>query len=173
MAIPDLRQFTISRSGLLLLSGGVALALLGLSRWDPVGPQSMICRHRDDPRGTINFRVDVGRGDDRVRFADGQTVRVETSRDRITFLEKEANRSHLSDNDGDEAALGSISPEVRELGTPASTAPVVIHFDRHHDVEHRTTIDRHRLTFQEQALTKEGQPGDVMMDGRCQLVAPG
>lgn len=173
MAIQDRRRFTVSRFGLLLLSGGGALGVLALSRWDPVGPQSMICRHRDDPRGTINFRVDVGRGEDRVRFADGQTARVETSRDRITFLEKEANRSQLSDNDGDEASLGTISPEVRQLGIPAPTAPVVIHFDRHHDVEHRTTIDRHRLTFQEQALSKEGQPGDVMMDGRCKPVAPG
>jgi hypothetical protein len=173
LATPDLRQLRISRTGLLLLSAGAALVLLALSRWDPVGPQSLICRHRDDPKGTINFRVDVGRGDDRVRFADGQTVRVQTSRDRITFLEKEANRFHLSDEDGDEAGLGMLSWEERELGIPAPTAPVVIHVDRGHDVEHRTTIDRRRLTFQEQALTEDGQPGDVMMDGRCRPVAAG
>lgn len=157
----------------MLLGGGVALVVLALSRWDPVGPQSLICRHRDDPKGTINFRVDVGRGDDRVRFADGQTVRVQTSRDHITFLEKEANRFHLSDNDGDEVGLGMVSPDLRELGIPAPTAPVVIHVDRGHDVEHRTTIDRHRLTFQEQVLTKDGQSGEVMMDGRCRPVAAG
>jgi hypothetical protein len=47
----------------------------------------------------------------------------------------------------------------------------VIHFDHHHDVEHRTTIDRHRLTFQEQSLTEEGRPGEVIMTGRCRAVA--
>ncbi|MEA5423572.1 hypothetical protein VB777_10295, partial [Synechococcus sp. CCY9202] len=45
----------------------------------------MGCRHRDDPEGTIDFRVDVGQGDDQVRFADGLTVPVQTSRDQITF----------------------------------------------------------------------------------------
>ena len=170
VASPNLRTFAISRPGLLLITSGIALVAVALSRWDPVGPQSLICRHRDDPKGTINFRVDVGRGEDRVRFADGQTVPVQTSRDQITFLEKEANRFHLSDTDGDEAGLGMVSPDVRELGIPATTAPVVIHFDRGHDVEHRTTIDRRRLTFQEQALTKEGRPGEVMMDGRCHPV---
>jgi hypothetical protein len=29
----------------------------------------------------------------------------------------------------------------------------------------------HHLTFQEQALTEDGKPGDVMMDGRCKPVA--
>jgi hypothetical protein len=162
----------ISRPGL-LLTGGIALVVLALSRWDTVGPQSLICRHRDDPKGTINFRVDVGRGEDRVRFVDGQTMPVETSRDQVTFLEKESNRFHLADNDSDEAGLGMVSQEVRELGIPVTTAPVVIHFDRRHDVEHRTTIDRHRLTFQEQSLTEEGQPGEVIMTGHCQLVAAG
>lgn len=173
MVSPDQRQFMISRPGLLLLTAGIALVALALSRWDAVGPQSLICRHRDDPKGTINFRVDVGRGDDRVRFADGQTLPVQTSRDQITFLEKESNRFHLTDNDSDEAGLGMVSREVRELGIPATTAPVVIHFDRRHDLEHRTTIDRHRLTFQEQSLTEQGQPGEVMMTGRCQPVAAG
>ena len=171
MAIPDQRPFLISRPGLLLLSGGIALVVLALSRWDPVGPQSLICRHRDDPKGRINFRVDVGRGKDRVRFADGQTLPVETSRDQITFLEKESNRFHLADNDSDEAGLGMVSRDVRELGIPATTGSVVIHFDHHHDVEHRTTIDRHRLTFQEQSLTEEGRPGEVIMTGRCRPVA--
>ena len=161
-----------SRRGLLLLTGGIAFVVLALSRWDPVGPQSLICRHRDDPKGTINFRVDVGRGEDRVRFADGQILPVQTSRDQITFLEKESNRFHLADNDSDEAGLGMVSRDVRELGIPATPpSPVVIHFDRHHDVEHRTTIDRHRLTFREQSLTEEGQPGEVIMTGRCQPVA--
>ena len=171
MAMPDLRQFTISRSGLLLITAGVALVVLAVRSWDPVGPQSLICRHRDDPKGLINFRVTVGRGEDRVRFADGQTLPVETSRDQITFLEKESNSFHLSDNDSDEAGLGMGSREERELGIPPVAAPMVVHIDRRHDVEHRTTIDRHRLTFQEQALTKGGQPGEVMMDGRCQPVA--
>jgi hypothetical protein len=163
----------ISRPGLLvlLLAGGIALVALALSRWDPVGPQSLICRHRDDPKGKINFRVDVGRGEDRVRFADGQIMPVETSRDQITFLEKESNRFHLSDNDSDDAGLGMVRRDVRELGIPATVSPVVIHFDRHHDVEHRTTIDRHRLTFQEQSITEGGQPGEVIMTGRCQPVA--
>lgn len=173
MAIPDQRQF-ISRPGrLMLLTGGIALVVLALSRWDPLGPQSLLCRHRDDPRGTINFRIDVGRGDDRVRFADGQILPVQTSWDQITFLEKESNRFHLADNDRDEAGLGAVSRDVRELGIPATTKPVVIHFDHHHDVEHRTTIDRRRLTFQEQSLTEEGQPGKVIMTGRCQPVAAG
>lgn len=157
----------------MLLTGGIALVVLALSRWDPLGPQSLLCRHRDDPRGTINFRIDVGRGDDRVRFADGQILPVQTSWDQITFLEKESNRFHLADNDRDEAGLGAVSRDVRELGIPATTKPVVIHFDHHHDVEHRTTIDRRRLTFQEQSLTEEGQPGKVIMTGRCQPVAAG
>lgn len=173
MAIPHQRQFTISRPSLLLLTGGFTLVVLALMNWDRVGPQLLICQHRDDPKGTINFRVDVGRGDDRVRFADGQTLPVQTSRDRITFLEKESNRLQLSDNDNDEAGLGMVSQEERELGIPATRAPVVIHVDRRHDVAHRTTIDRHRLTFQEQSLTEEGQPGEVMMTGRCQPVAAG
>jgi hypothetical protein len=170
MAIPDQRQFMIGRQGLLLLAGGIALVVLALSRWDPVGPQSLICQHRDDPKGRINFRVDVGRGEGRVRFADGQTLPVETSRAQITFLEKESNRFHLADNDSDEAGLGMVSREVRELGIPAKTGSVVIHFDHHHDVEHRTTIDRHRLTFQEQSLTEEGRLGEVIMTGRCRPV---
>lgn len=173
VVIPDQRQFTLRRPGLLLLISGIALVVLALSRWDPVGPQSLICRHRDDPGGKINFHVDVGRGNDRVRFADGQTLPVQTSRDQITFLEKESNRFHLNDNDSDEAGLGMVSREERELGIPATRAPVVIHFDRRHDVEHLTTIDRHRLTFQEQSLTEAGQPGDVMMTGLCQPVAAG
>jgi hypothetical protein len=171
VTIPDQRQFRLSRTGLLLLTGGLALGVVALSRWDPVGPQALICRHRDDPKGTIDFRVDVGRGEDRIRFADGQILPVQTSRDQITFLEKESNRFHLSDHDSDEAGLGMVSREVRELGIPDTTAPVVIHFDHHHDVEHRTTIDRHRLTFQEQSLTEEGQPGEVIMTGRCRTLA--
>ena len=173
MAIPDPWQFRISKPGLLLITAGVALVVLAVRSWDPVGPQSLICRHRDDPKGLINFRVTVGRGQDQVRFGDGQTLPVETSRDRITFLEKESNSFHLNDNDSDEAGLGMGSREERELGIPATAAPVVVHFDRRHDVEHRTTIDRQRLTFQEQALTKGGQPGAVIMDGRCQPVAAG
>ena len=166
MANPDQQQFRISRKSLLLLTGGISLVVLALSRWDPVGPQSLICQHQDDPKGKINFRVDVGRGEDRVRFADGQTLPVETSRDEITFLEKESNRLHLADNDADDA-----SRQLRQLGIPATTGSVVMNFDLHHDEEHRTTIDRHRLTFQEQSLPKKGQPGEVMMTGRCRLVA--
>jgi hypothetical protein len=49
----------------------LGLLVLALSRWDTIGPQSMICRHRDDPTGQIDFRLDVGQGNDRVRFADG------------------------------------------------------------------------------------------------------
>ena len=173
MATPDPRQFTINRPSLLLLIGGVTLVVLAVRNWDPVGPQSLICQHRDDPKGLINFKVTVGRGDDRVRFADGQTLPVETSRDQITFLEKESNNFHLADDDGDEAGLGVGSKERRELGIPATSAPVVVHIDRRHDVEHRTTIDRRRLTFQEQALRKGGQAGEVMMDGRCHPVAAG
>jgi hypothetical protein len=173
LAIPDQRPFQISRPGLLLLTGGIALGVLALRNGDPVGPQSLICRHRDDPKGLINFRVDVGRGEDRVRFADGQILPVQTSRDQITFLEKESNSFHLTDNDNDEAGLGMVSQELRDLGLPASKAPVVLHVDRRHDVEHRTTIDRHRLTFQEQSLTEAGQAGQVMMDGRCQPVTGG
>jgi hypothetical protein len=174
VAIPVQRAFTINRPALLLLlTAGIALGGLVLRNWDPVGPQSLNCQHRDDPKGLINFRVDVGRGEDQVRFADGQTLPVQTSRDQITFLEKESNRFHLSDNDSDEAGLGMVSREDSELGIPAPTAPVVIHVDRRHDVQHRTTIDRHRLTFQEQSLTEAGQPGQVIMDGRCQPVAAG
>lgn len=165
MAIPDQRPFRISRKGLLLLSGGIALVVLVLSRWDPVGPQSLICQHQDDPEGRINFRVDVGRGQDRVRFADGQTLPVEASRDQITFLEKESNRFHLADHDSDNAGQ-----ELRDLSISGTTGSVVMNFDLRHDEEHRTTIDRHRLSFQEQALTKQGRPGEVMMTGRCRLV---
>lgn len=165
MVIPFQRPFMFSRKGLLLLSGGIAPVVLALSRWDPVGPQSLICQHRDDPKGRINFRVDVGRGEDQVHFADGQTLAVETSRDQITFLEKESNRFHLADNDSDDA-----SRQLRELGISAKTGSVGMNFDLHHDEEHRTTIDRHRLTFQEQSLTKEGRPGEVMMTGRCRPV---
>ena len=165
VAIPDQRSFMSSRKGLLLLTGGIALVVVVLSRWDSVGPQSFICQHRDDPNGKINFRVDVGRGEDRVRFADGQALPVETSRDQITFLEKESNRFHLADNDSDDE-----SRKLRELGIPATTGSVVMNFDLRHDVDHRTTIDRHRLTFEEQSLTKQGRPGAVMMTGRCRLV---
>lgn len=165
MAIPDQRQFRISRKSLLILTGGIALVVLALSRWDPVDPQSLICQHRDDPKGKINFRVDVGRGEDRVRFADGQTLAVETSRDQITFLENESNRFHLADNDSDDEIR-----QLRGLGIPATTGSVVMNFDLRHDVDHRTMIDRHHLTFQEQSLTKQGRPGKVMMTGRCRLV---
>lgn len=165
VAIPDQRSFMSSRKGLLLLTGGIALLVVALSRWDSVGPQSLICQHRDDPDGKINFRVDVGRGEDRVRFADGQALPVETSRDQITFLEKESNRFHLADNDSDDE-----SRKLRELGIPATTGSVVMNFDLRHDVDHRTTIERHRLTFEEQSLTKQGRPGAVMMTGRCRLV---
>ena len=167
MAIPDQRQFRISRKSLLILTGGIALVVLALSRWDPVGPQSLICQHRDDPKGKINFRVDVGRGEDRVRFADGQTLPVETSRDQITFLEKESNRFHLADNDTDNA-----SQELRDLGISGTTGSVVMNFDLRHDMEHRTTIDRYRLTFREQSLTEEGRQGEVIMTGRCRPVDP-
>jgi hypothetical protein len=173
LAIPNLRQFAISKSALLLLAGGVALSALALSRRDPMGPQSIICRHRDDPKGTIDFRVDVGRGDDWVRFADGQTLPVEASRDRITFLENETNRFHLSDNDSDEAGSGTLNRDKPGIGISAPRAPVVLYLDRRHDVEHRTTIDRHRLTFQEQSITKDGQPAEVLMDGRCKPVSAG
>lgn len=166
--MPDSRQFEISRPFLLLLTAGVALVVLGVSRWDPVGPQSLICRHRDDPKGLIDFRVDVGRGDDRVRFADGQTTPVQTSRDQLTFLEKESNGFHLDDNDND-----NEDRALRELGLSTAPRSRGINVDLGHDVEHRTTIDRHRLTFQEQALTAGGKPGAVMMDGRCRPVATG
>jgi hypothetical protein len=149
----------------------VTLVVLAVKNWDPVGPQSLICNHRDDPKGTINFRVDVGRGDDRVRFADRQTLPVQTSRDWITFLEKESNSFHLADGDGDDAVQAMDRSEGEERGIPAPTAPAGLNFDHRHDTEHRTSIDRHRLTFQEQALTKGGQPGAVMMNGRCQPVA--
>jgi len=171
--MPDSGPLQISQPGLLLITAGVALVVGAASRWDPVGPQSLLCRHRDDPKGLINFRVDVGRGEDRVRFADGQTRPVQTSRDQITFLEKETNSAHLRDNDADDVGSELGSQDARELGIPAVSAPVVVHFDRGHDVEHRTTIDRHRLTFHEQALTRGGKPGAVMMDGRCQPVAGG
>lgn len=164
MAIPDQRQFRFCRKGILPLTGGIALVVLALSRWDPTGPQSLICQHRDDPEGTINFRVDVGRGEDRIRFADGQTLPVETSRDQITFLEKESNRFHLADNDTDNAGQ-----ELRDLGISGTTGSVVMNFDLRHDVDHRTTIDRHRLTFQEQSLSKQGRPGEVIMTGRCRV----
>lgn len=71
--MPDSGPLQISQPGLLLITAGVALVVGAASRWDPVGPQSLLCRHRDDPKGLINVRVDVGRGEDRVRFADGQT----------------------------------------------------------------------------------------------------
>lgn len=166
MAIPDQRQFNINRWDLLLLTGGIALVVLAISRWDAIGPQSLICRHRDDPQGKINFRVDVGRGEDRVRFADGQTVPVETSRDQITFLEKESNRFHLADNDNDDA-----SRELQDLGVSPTKGSVVLNYDFGHDVDHRTTIDRHRLTFQEQSLAKDGRPAEVIMTGSCQVVS--
>lgn len=165
MDSPDQRPFMTSWQGLLLLTGGIALVLLAASRWDPVGPQSLICRHRDDPKGRIDFRVDVGHGEDRVRFADGQTLAVETSRDQITFLEKESNRFHLDDNDSDNAG-----GELRELGVSSAPGSVIINYDLRHDVDHRTTIDRHRLIFQERSLTKEGRPVEVLMTGRCRLV---
>jgi hypothetical protein len=142
----------------------VTLVVLAVKNWDPVGPQSLICNHRDDPKGTIIFRIDVGRGEDRVRFADGQTLPAGSSRDRITFLEKESNRFHRSDNDGDDAVQAMDRREREERGIPATAAPGVLNFDNRHNTQHRTTIDRHRLTFQEQALTKGSQPGAVMME---------
>ena len=173
MAIANQRPFTVSKSGLLLLAGGIPLAMLAVNSWNQVGPQSLICRHRDDPKGIINFRVDVGQGDDRVRFADGQTIPVQASRDQITFLEKESNNFHLSDNDSDEAALGMANDQERQLGIAAPTAPLAIHIDRRHDVEHRTTIDRRQLTFQEQSLTEDGKTSEVIMTGQCQPAAEG
>jgi len=173
VAIANQRPFTVSKSGLLLLAGGIPLAMLAVNSWNQVGPQSLICRHRDDPKGIINFRVDVGQGDDRVRFADGQTIPVQASRDQITFLEKESNNFHLSDNDSDEAALGMANDQERQLGIAAPTAPLAIHIDRRHDVEHRTTIDRRQLTFQEQSLTEDGKTSEVIMTGQCQPAAEG
>ncbi len=165
------RRFT--RTTLLAIVAGCGLLGLVLSRWDPLGPQSMICRHRDDPTGQIDFRVDVGRGNDRVRFADGQTLPVKTSRDQINFLEKEANNFHLSDNDGDEVALGQAPTRQQLPGIAALKPPMVLHPDHRHDVEHQTTIDRRALTFQEHALEEGGGLGDLMMDGRCRPVAAG
>ncbi len=172
-----MRQSQVTNAGLtrlfvLAMIGGVGLLVLGLSRWDTIGPQSMICRHRDDPTGQIDFRVDVGRGDDRVRFADGQTLPVKTSRDQITFLEKESNNFHLSDNDGDEVAMGHAPTREQLPGIAALKPPMVLHPDQHHDVEHHTTIDRRALTFQENAMQKGGGRGALMMDGRCRIVAP-
>ena len=161
----------LTRLPALAIIGGVGLLALVLSRWDTIGPQSMICRHRDDPKGQIDFRVDVGQGADQVRFADGQTLAVKTSRDQITFLEKESNNFHLSYNDGDEVALGQGLPQDQLPAMGATKPPMVIHPDRRHDVEHQTTIDRRALTFQEQALEKGERLGEVMMDGRCRLVA--
>jgi len=151
--------------------GGAGLLALAFSRWDSIGPQSMICRHRDDPTGQIDFRVDVGQGNDRVRFADGQTLPVKTSRDQIRILEKGANNFHLSDNDGDEVALGHAPTREQLPGIAAVKPPMVMHPDQHHDVEHHTTIDRGALTFQENAMQKGGGRGALMMDGRCRLVA--
>ncbi|MBW4532288.1 MAG: hypothetical protein KME02_16515 [Aphanothece saxicola GSE-SYN-MK-01-06B] len=155
----------------LAITGGAGLFVLALSRWDSLGPQSMICRHRDDPTGQIDFRVDVGQGNDRVRFADGQTLPVTTSRDQITFLEKESNNFHLSDNDGDEVAMGHAPTREPLPGIAALKPQTVLHPDQHHDVEHHTTIDRRALTFQENAMQKGGGRGELMMDGRCRLVA--
>jgi hypothetical protein len=78
---------------------------------------------------------------------------VKTSRKQITFLEKESNDYHLSDNDGDEVALA--------------------HPGRRHDVEHHTTIDRRALTFEEHALAESCALGETLMGGRCRLVASG
>jgi hypothetical protein len=155
---------------ILAIIGGFGLLALAFSRWDSIGPQSMTCRHRDDPQGQIDFRVDVDQGDDQVRFADGQTLAVKTSRDQITFLEKESNNFHLSDNDGDEVALGHAPTQEQLPGIAAVKPPMVMHPDHRHDMEHRTTIDRRTLTFQEHALEKGGGLGDLMMDGRCRLV---
>ena len=174
-----MRQHTPERKGrvnltsVLAVVAGCGLLGLALSRWDPLGPQSMICRHRDYPTGQIDFRVDVGLGYDRVRFADGQTLPVKTSRDRITFLEKESNNFHLSDNDGDEVAMGHAPTSQRLPGIAAQKPPLVLHPDQHHDVEHHTTIDRRTLTFEENAMQKGGGRGALMMDGRCRLVAAG
>jgi hypothetical protein len=150
--------------------GVVGLLALAFSRWDSIGPQSMICRHRDDPTGQIDFRVDVGQGHDRVRFADGQTLPVKTSRDQITFLEKESNNFHLSDNDGDEVAMGHAPTREQLPGIAALKPQTVLHPDQHHDMEHHTTIDRRALTFQENAMQKGGGRGALMMDGRCRIV---
>ncbi len=144
----------LTRLFVLAIIGGVGLLVVALSRWDTIGPQSMICRHRDDPTGQIDFRVDVGQGDDRVRFADGQTLPVKTSRDQITFLEKESNNFHLDDNDGDEVALGHAPTREQLPGIAALKPPMVIHPDHGHDVEHHTTIDRRALTFQETPCRK-------------------
>ncbi len=174
-----MRQHTPERKGrvnltsVLAVVAGCGLLGLALSRWDPLGPQSMICRHRDDPTGQIDFRVDVGRGDDRVRFADGQTLPVKTSRDRITFLEKESNNFHLSDNDGDEVAMGHAPTSQRLPGIAAQKPPLVLHPDQHHDVEHHTTIDSLTLSFEENSMQNVGGRWALMIDGRCRLVAAG
>ncbi len=164
-----------------MVTRGQALAVIAvgsvtavvLSRWDFIGPQSMICRHSDDPQGQIDFRVDVGRGTDQVRFADGQTLPVDTSRDQITFLEKESNNFHLADSDGDEAALGVASPQERALGIPTGKAPLVIHPDRRHDVAHRTTIDRRTLRFEEHEGEEQGNQAAKLIDGVCRLIPAG
>lgn len=163
----------LTRTSALAIVAGCGLLALALSRWDPLGPQSMICRHRDDPTGQIDFRVDVGRGDDRVRFADGQTLSVQTSRDQITFLEKESNNFHLTDNDGDEVALGHAPTSQPLPGIAAVKPPMVLHPDHGHDLEQHTTIDRRALTFQEHALGEGGRLGDLMMDGRCRALTTG
>ncbi|MEA5412131.1 hypothetical protein VB737_10180 [Synechococcus sp. BA-120 BA3] len=152
------RKGRVNLTSVLAVVAGCGLLGLALSRWDPLGPQSMICRHRDDPTGQIDFRVDVGRGDDRVRFADGQTLPVKTSRDRITFLEKESNNFHLSDNDGDEVAMGHAPTSQRLPGIAAQKPPLVLHPDQHHDVEHHTTIDRRTLTFEETYQYSSARP---------------
>lgn len=155
------------RAQALAIAAGLGLLALAISRLAPSPPLSIVCRHSDDPRGLKDFRVDVGHGNDQVRFADGQILPLEASRDTITFLEKESNAFALNDNDGDEAALGVPSPEQRALGIPARVAPAVIHFDHRHDEVHRTTIDRRSLRFTEHALTKQDGRGEALMDGVC------
>ncbi|MFY8150049.1 MAG: hypothetical protein ACOVNL_12655 [Prochlorococcaceae cyanobacterium] len=161
--VPNWKALTV------LALGSLSLVAVVLSRWDPIGPQALLCRHSDDPQGEIDFRVDVGRGEDRVRFADGQTLPVQTSRDQITFLEKETNNFHLNDNDGDEVALGMPTPQQRELGIAPGRAPLVIHPDHRHDTAHRTTIDRRTLRFEEHEVTAKNTLGARMMDGRCRI----
>jgi hypothetical protein len=52
----------LTRLPALAIIGGVGLLALALSRWDNLGPQSLICRHRDDPEGQIDFRVMGAKG---------------------------------------------------------------------------------------------------------------
>jgi hypothetical protein len=135
MRKPDETKPGRSRLPALAIIGGVGLLALALSRWDSLDPQSLICRHRDDPEGQIDFRVEVGQGD--------------------------------------EVALGHPLSQDQLPGMGAAKAPLLIHPDRRHDVEHQTTIDRRALTFEENSLAERGGLGEKLIDGHCRLVASG